>query len=719
MVLLVLVGGVTPVLGAKSATSSQPVSFYTEVVPILTKAGCNQGACHGAQYGKGGFKLSLLGYEPEDDYRAIVKAAEGRRLTPSQPGKSLLLLKPTMQVAHGGGLRFSKDSWEAGVLRAWIAQGAPIEGQPRQIRRIEVSPAERVLQPNAEQPLRVTAFFSDGTSEDATRKARFDSNDATVASVAPTGRVKAQNSGETAVMVRYLGQVTTSLITVPYPKRIAKSPDPRSWRVNCVDDHTYAKFKKLNVLPSDLSSDEEFLRRVYLDIIGTLPKPDEVRAFLSIQNPKSKIQNRERVIEDLLNRPEYVDFWTLYWSDVLRVNRDLIQEKGMWTFYGWIRRNVAQNRPFDEFARDILTAQGSCFTNGPANYFRISRTPEDLAETTAQVFLGIRIQCAKCHQHPFEKWSQNDYYGLASAFARVGSKAGEAQGDLVIHTNLNRAGAAHPKTGRIVPPKTLEGAPIQVASSDEDRRVPLAEWLTKTDLFAKNVVNRVWRHFMGVGLVEPADDVRASNPPSNPALMDALTKEFVEHDYDVKHLIRLICNSRTYQLGSKPNEYNRKEERHYSRFYIKRLTAEQLLDAIGDVTGSPDRFVGGLRAIQLPDNRINSYFLDVFGRPKRVINCECERAQEPNMAQALHLINGQPINQKIAAANARVDKLLKAGKSDSDIVEEFYLLTFGRFPTPTEKQNAVEQIAQSAVRREAVEDLLWALLNSREFLFNH
>lgn len=682
-------------LTAKNTGAPFTWNFENHVVSVLSKSGCNMGACHGAAAGKNGFRLTLRGYDPDLDYDRLLHEAGGRRIEKSDPGNSLLLKKASLAVPHAGGMRFKPDSLEYKVLGEWIAAGmpGPAEKDPH-LKKLDVYPAERILRENSDQQLQVKATFTDGHVEDVTHWSRYSSNEEGIASVDESGKVSTKGVGETAITVWYLGQVTFARVTIPFPANTTAAQYKALPRANYVDEKVLAKLEKLHILPSEVASDEEFLRRVYLDAIGTLPTPAEARAFLNDKSP----DKRAKVIDELLERPEYVSFWTYKWGDMLRVNRETLTEKGMWAMYSWLQDNVAQNRPWDKLVYEVLTANGSNFSDGPSNFYRISRNPEDLTETVSQAFLGIRVQCARCHNHPFEKWTQADYYKFANLFSRVTRKVGDHPQDLLIAAAAS-GDIAFPKTGKPLPPTPYDGQPL-AGDSAQDRRVYLAQWLTAptNQYFVRSIVNRVWRHYMGRGLIEPVDDLRATNPASNEPLMDALSKDLVEHQFDLKHLMRQIMNSRTYQLTSKPRPENKKDDRQYSRYFVKRLTAEQLLDAICQVTGQPEKFPGlpaGYRAIQLPDTRVANYFLDVFGRPPRQITCDCERAQEPNMAQALHLINGAGVNQKISADAGLVATLLKANKKDPEIVEELYLTTFGRLPTKPEMEAAVQTIDEA------------------------
>jgi hypothetical protein len=703
----------------RRATADVPVSFSREIVPVLTRAGCNQGACHGAQHGRNGFKLSLLGFDPVFDYAQIVQSAEGRRVVVADPERSILLLKPTLTMEHGGGERFKVGSRPYNLLKRWLEDGVP-EPSPRDpiVTGLEVWPARRVMVSGEQQQLFVRATWQDGRTEDVTATAQFDALNDAVAAVTPDGLVTAKGKGETHVMIRFGGQATVMQVTLPYT-RIPDYPDLP--RFNFIDEKLVAKWKALGLVPSPLCGDEEFFRRIHLDAIGTLPSPADVKAFLADQSP----DKRKKAIDKVLDRPEFVDFWALKWGDLLRINRDFLKDRGMWSFHNWVRACVRDNKPVDEMVREIITAEGSTFTEGPANYYMVAKTPADWAETTSQLFLGVRMQCAKCHHHPFEKWSQDDYYGLAAFFARLGTKRSQEFGlfglEQVVY--LKSAGEqTHPRKGGVVPPHPLDGP---VMNDPIDRRVKLAEWVTSRDnpFFARNLVNRFWGYAMGRGLVEPLDDMRATNPASNPELLDALAKDFADHQFDLKHLLRTILNSRAYQLSSVPTPGNAADAAnvHYARFTVRRLTAEELADAIDFATGTREKYAGlplGTRAIQLPDSRVKSFLLDVFGRPSRQIVCECERTTQPNIAQALHLLNGDFLTKKIAAPAGRIDALFKAKKPLPEVVDELYLVTLSRPPRAEELARSLEWIRQAPTPREGAQDLLWALLNSREFLFN-
>lgn len=708
-------------VSVRNARAERPVSFVREVVPVLTKTGCNQGACHGAQHGRGGFKLSLLGFDPAFDHAQIVQSAEGRRVVLSDPERSILLAKPALVMEHGGGERLKVHSREYDILRRWLEDGAPEpEAKPPVVSALEVWPARRVLVPGESQQLLVQAVWSDGQREDVTATAQYDSLNDGIAGVTPDGLVTAKERGETAVMVRFAGQATVAQVTLPYAApTTAAVPFPPN---NFIDEKLAAKWRDLGLTPSPLCSDEEFFRRIHLDVIGTLPTPPEIKAFLADKSP----DKRTKAIDKVLDRPEFVDFWALKWGDLLRINRDQLEEKGMWSFANWVRAALRDGKPVDEFVRDIITAEGSTFTEGPANFYRLSRDPLDWSETATQVFLGVRLQCAKCHHHPFEKWSQDDYYGMAAFFVRLRTKNSQEFGlfgrETVVF--LQPTGEqTHPRKGGVVKPHPLDGPDME---DPFDRRRRLAEWMTAKEnpFFARNMVNRFWGYLMGRGLVEPLDDMRATNPPSNPELLDALAQHFIDVKFDLKSLLRTVLRSRAYQLSAKATPANAVDAAnvHYTRYTVKRLTAEQLADALDFATGTREKYQGlplGTRAVQLPDTRVRSYLMDVFGRPARQITCECERTMQPNIAQALHLLNGDFLNRKIAAPTGRIEAALKAKKPIPEIVEELYLVTLSRPPQPGEVVKAQDWIAQAPTPREGLQDLLWVLLNRSDFLFNH
>jgi hypothetical protein len=728
--LVVKVGGQTasvPVV-VKDFDKPAPVSFRHEFIAALNVGGCNAGACHGTPSGKGGFRLSLRGYDPAADYLTLTREAFNRRTDRNDPDASLMLLKALGKVPHEGGQRFRPDAVPVHVLRAWLAEG--LQEDPATAAApvgVTILPGSRVLKAPARfQQLAVLARFADGSTRDVTRLTVFSSSDAAVAGVNVNGLVEFGQAGEVAILCRYLDIMETVRLTYlePRPGFVWKDV-PES---NYVDKHVVAKLKMLSIPPSDLCTDHEFVRRAQLDLCAVLPTPEEVQAFV-IDTAKDK---RARLIDKLLERPEYADFWTLKWADVLRNNRKTVQVKGTEVYQHWLRRHIVNDTPFDEVVRELLTADGSTFANPPANYYRIAREPTVLAESTAQLFFGVRMQCAKCHNHPFERWTQDDYYSLAAFFARVKQKKDASEpgpnpqtpGAEVIYSD--RAGeVTQPRSGKVMPPKIM-GRPAPLIPPGKDRREALADAVTSADnpFFAKSVVNRIWFHLTGRGIVDPVDDFRESNPSANDELLDALAKDFIAHKYDAKYLIRAIMTSRTYQLSAQTNEMNKDDNKYFSHAVTKLLTAEQLLDALCAVTEVPEKFAGlpaGTRAVQLPDGEINHPFLKTFGQPARELACECEREGDSNLAQALQLINGPTVNEKLRSPSNRIGRLLAKKMSDFDMLCELYLATVSRLPAEGEVSAALEHVrkAKTEDKRKAWEDVQWALVNSKEFLFRH
>jgi hypothetical protein len=690
---------------------AQPIefSFSTRILPILTKAGCNAGACHGAATGQGGFKLSLLGYDPEQDHETITRELGGRRIDLGAPEQSLLLRKSTRQLEHEGGRRIQRDSDAYRTVLDWIAHGAPYGSRDLRVTRIEVGPTDGLwLKPGQSRPLKVTAHLSDGTIEDVTPMALYTTNDEGLAEVDREGVVTVRNRGMTAIMVRYLGQVAAERVGAAYQDGpVAAISFPAR---NFIDVRVLAELKRLRLPPASLCDETTFLRRVHLDLVGRLPRPGEIKAFLA--RPAADNQ-REQVIERLLASPEFVDFWTLKLGDLLLLNSKKLGDDGARTYHNWVRQQVTGNVPFDRVVRDLLTAQGDPVREGPANFHRLTADPRDMGEFVCQTLLGTRVACARCHNHPFDRWTIDDYYQFAAYFARTGF-----ENERLVQRPFGEL--QHPRTGKDVPPRPLGGmeGPIDRPG---DRRVALADWLTAPDnpLLARAIVNRVWKELIGRGLVEPVDDLRPTNPPSNPSLLDALAVNFVQWGYDLRRLIRAIASSSTYQLASQPNETNRQDDRFFSRAYLKPLTAEVLADAIAQATGVRDEFAGyapGTRAVELIDPQVPSYTLDVFGRCPRTTHCDNPVQFGGGLSQALHLLNGPAVNAKTEAA---VDQLLAEPRSNREVVEELYLRTLSRWPNSSEWTHWKKVLSRADSRREVLEDLLWALLNSREFAFNH
>ncbi|MDG2388104.1 MAG: DUF1549 domain-containing protein [Planctomycetaceae bacterium] len=709
------------------------IKFVKDVAPILSKSGCNMGACHASQYGKGGFKLSVFGFEPSADHEMIVRDRRQRRVNLLKPEESLFLQKPTMTVPHGGAKRLQKGSPDYNLLLSWLEQGAVVpEKEPAKVTKLEVIPNRRVTKPETSQQLRVIATYQDETQRDVTAWSRFDSMDEGVLSVNEDGRVDVLKRGQAPIMVRFEGQAEIAMFAVPYQEQVPLA----GWQnQNFVDEHASAKFRELGIEPSPLCDNPTFLRRAFLDATGSIPSATETDAFLQDTDPKK----REKLIDRLLGltgdanldiyNDHYASYWTLKWADLVRNNSNDVGDQGMWAFHNWLRNSFLNNKPFDQFVSEIVTAKGSIYSNGPANYFRINSNSSELAESTAQIFLGVRIQCAQCHHHPFEKYSQADYYSFAAFFSRIGTKNSQEFGLFGRETVVlvrNSGEVRHPKTGKNLPPKPLGGEPVD---SELDRRIPLAEWLTSKEnrLFPQSIVNRYTSYLLGRGLVEPIDDMRATNPPTNVAMMEALTDQFIESDFDVKQLIRTIMTSRLYQLSSQPTPENVADTKFYSHYLVKRIPVEPLLDAIDQVTGDATKFQNlppGTRAIDLPDAEYPNYFLNTFAKPRRVSVCECERMPDENLSQALHTLNGDVLTNKIASTKGLVAELLKAKKENeqmqnSELVEKIYLASLSRYPT-SEEQAAVEGfLKEYPTEKECFEDLMWALINSKDFLFVH
>jgi hypothetical protein len=708
----------------------RPVSFANDVMPILAKAGCNSGACHGSASGKKGFKISLRGYDPASDYVTLTRGTDARRLSLNDPAHSLLVLKPTGRVPHEGGKRFPAKGAYARTLERWIAEGAAsdLAGAPKLV-GLDVYPAFRTFhRPGLQQQLLVTARFSDGSRRDVTGDARFSSNNDAAADVDEQGLVKMANKGEAAVMVRYGDKLAVSTIVVLQhdPSFVWTNPPEN----NYIDRLINAKLRRMEIQPSEPATDAELLRRVYYDVIGLPPSAAEVRAFLG----DSRTDKRERVIDALLERPEHAEFWALKWADLLKIRFDLMGDKGTWGMYRWLRDSVAANKPFDRFVREIVAAEGSCAQNPAANYWRVFQDPNEASEATVQVFLGIRLLCAKCHDHPFEKWVQKDYYGMAAFFTQVSRKGGRRQGDLVVFRSQAAARAGHPKTGEVLDPKYLDAQSVAV-SSEKDARQLLADWMTRKDnpFLARATVNRLWSHLFGRGIIDPVDDIRSSNPAVNEPLLDALARDFVAHDFDVRHILRTMLRSRTYQLSARVNKYNAEDQRNFSHAIPRRLSAEQLLDTLSRATGIRENFqaryagagtvalpVGGVRAGQLPDKQLTAELLELFGRPKGESTCACERHEEASMTQALHLINGRSVSRRLGDPNGRVALLVKTPKiTDREIIETLYLTAVCRLPNTEEMAIWTKHFTASGDRLKAGQDLMWVLFNTKEFLFNH
>ena len=694
-----------------------PPSFRNDVLPVLTKSGCNSGPCHGALAGKNGFKLSLRGYDPEADYRALTRVALGRRVVKTAPAQSLVLLKPTSTIPHGGGRRFRVDSPQYQIIADWIAFGAP---PPRpddpMIEEVRVIPDRVFLEkPGEKVQLSVKARYSDGSEREVTPWTKFASTNDGVATVDDKGEVTTRGHGEGAISVWYSSKVTFSMVSVPHPGTLDNSALDVLPSDRLIDRLVRRKLGQLRIGPSELVDDSTYIRRLYLDTLGVLPTAEELGRFLS----NSGDDKRARLVEEVLQRPEYIDYWSYKWSDLLLVSSRKLQRSAMWSYYGWIRESVRENKPWDVFINELVTARGNTLTNGAANYWVIHKEPVDVSENLSQAFLGISLACARCHNHPMEKWTQNQYYGMANLVSRVSVKSGNLPGEFTV-LSAHTGDINHPRLGRPVPPQPLDGESLSLESS-KDRRHHLAEWLTGNRSFARAAVNRVWENFFGRGLVHPVDDLRATNPASNEELFTALTEDFVERGFDVKALIRKIVNSHAYQLSADTNDSNAKDDKYYSHHLSRRLSAEVVLDVISQVTGVPEEFEGyflGTRALQLPDTQIESYFLDSFGRPQRLTGAANERKGSSNVAQVLHLINGETLNRKLRRKGSVVDRLLKEQLSTCDLVQEVYRTALSRDATSGELEQLQVALGKN-VDRQGVEDLFWAVLTSKEFLFTH
>ena len=704
--------------------SPAPINFPNQIVPIFTKLGCNSGACHGKAAGQNGFRMSLLGFDPQQDYRVLVSESRGRRVFPAAPAQSLLLLKPTNVLAHGGGERLKPDSHEYRLIYRWISQGMPYgsEKDPT-LSQISVFPPARTLPQDAEQQLLVIATYSDGSTEDVTQTAQYDVNDKEMAEANDGGRIKMLGRpGDVAVMVRYQGHVGVFRGTVPVGAAVDKLPAPR----NFVDTLAFEKFKALGLPPSNLCDDATFVRRVSIDITGRLPSADEARTFLADPDPAK----RDKLIDRLLASDAYADFFADKWSAILRNRRDKESyARGDYLFHEWVRQNLASNKPYDRIVRELLTATGDPEVNPAVIWYRQADDASKQVEDTAQLFLGVRIQCAHCHHHPYEKWAQQDYYGLAAFFSKVGRKLASEQDEFRVFNRRGEAEMENPATRKIVKPTGL-GSPTVQLTSDQDPRVSLVDWMTAkgNPFFARSLANRYWKHFMGRGLVDPEDDMRETNPPSNPKLLDALASHFAESGFDLKDLIRTICRSDVYQLTSQPNEFNGRDAQNFSHFYPRRLTAEVLLDAIDVLNGTHTQFKGvaaGTSAVGLPDmDGVDSYFLRVFGRPAGSSACECERTGESSLAQSLQLLNSNDLYEKLSNGIAKKLADPKDTRPDEQKLSDLYLAAFSRPPTPSELAKASDYLhhhetKEAKDKEAAYEDVLWAMVNTKEFLFNH
>lgn len=713
--------------------ADRPVSFINDVMPVLTKAGCNAGICHAkAGGGQKGFQLSLLGFEPQDDYEHLVKEGHNRRLFLSAPEQSLILLKGSGQVPHGGGIRLDKQSESFALLLDWIRQGAKYDTKDTpQLTAFEVQPQKGTVPRQGQQQLKTFARYSDGSSRDVTHLALFESNDRAMAEATDGGLVKVSDlSGKFSIMVRFQGRNAVFSAAVPLGAPVETLPPVK----NAVDEFVFANLKELGIPPSPICDDATFLRRVTLDIGGRLPTEAESQAFLA----STESDKRDRVIDELLRSPDYADYFANKWTALLKNRRDDESDRvSNFAFHAWVRDSFLANKPYDEFVRELLAATGTIIGNPPVAWYKRVKEPKQQLEDVAQLFLGVRLQCAQCHHHPFERWSQDDYYSLSAFFSQVGRKPSETRGEDLIFHKRGVATATNIKTGLALKPAAL-GDAVPNISPDEDPRLRLADWMgnPQNPFFAKALVNRYWKHFFQRGLIEPEDDIRDSNPPTNPELLAALEQQFIKSGFNLRELVREITRSSTYQLSSTPNEFNLADRQNYSRYYPRRLSAEVLLDAIDRMAETETDFGNlppGTRAVSLPDNSYNRAipFLRVFGRPEGESVCECERVQSSSLAQSLHLINADDIKKKLSHEKGRAERLAKDERPLEARVRELYLAAFAREPKPEELQTALAYLNEPrtdvngnavdavAAARENFQDLIWALMSTKEFLFNH
>ena len=704
------------------------MDFTNDIAPIFTKAGCNSGSCHGKSTGRGGFKLSLFGFEPREDYESIARGSRGRRVFPASPDRSLLLAKPTMQLPHGGGRRIDQDSPEYNLLRRWVAANLPWgESEAPRIAKLEVDPPTRQLGYHEQVPLKVTAVFSDNSRRDVTRLTRFRAVNTALASVNENGEVTAEErTGDTAIVAQYQGQVAISQIVVPNSR--LSDADAGQWVTlperNLIDRHIVTKLRQLRVAASAIADDSTFLRRATLQITGRCPTLEEIRAFRSSDD----MNKRDQLINRLLDSSDYADHFAQKWCDVLRIKRRQQKDRipGTVAFHRWVRNALATNMPYDQFVRQIIAATGNVSVNPPSQWYAEVRYLDRYVDDTAQAFLGIRIGCARCHHHPFEKFSQDDYYGLAAFFARVDRKGGtgvaERRANETVFVKPNGE-VKHPITGAVVAPRGLGEQSLEIAPY-EDPRHHLVDWMAgeSNPYFARAFVNRMWAHFFGRGLVDPLDDIRVTNPASNEKLLDELATEFINSKFDMKHVIRLIVGSATYQLSSLPNEGNLDDTQNHSRFYPQRCTSEVLLDAIDQVTGVKTTYSGlpnGTRALQLPDEGFSNEFLRLFGRPPRESACECERVAEPSLSQLLFVMNNAFVLGKVTSSKGLAAKLAADKREHGEKIRELFEVVLSRDATRYESDEALKYIATEADAKKAYGNLIWALINTKEFLYIH
>ncbi|MBS0209413.1 MAG: DUF1549 domain-containing protein [Planctomycetes bacterium] len=706
-------------LVVENFAADSAISFPNQIVPMFTKLGCNGGGCHGKSGGQNGFRLSLLGFEPAEDFEHLVKEGRGRRLFPAAADRSLLLLKAVNAAPHGGGQRMDLDSPEYRLMRRWIAQGAAFgPANPPTVTRISVFPEQLSLPRRSRQQLVALAHYSDGSIEDVTRLVKYESNDNDLAEASATGLVQiGKLAGNASVMARYQGAVAVFRATVPLGVKVDKLPPTK----NVVDELVFKQLKTLGMPPSPVCDDGTFIRRATVDIAGRLPSVQETEQFIASKDANK----RDQLVDRLLASSDYADYFANKWNAILRNRRRQPGYiRGTYGFHEWIRDALADNVPYDQFVRGVLAASGEMGANPPVAWFREVNEVEQQIEDSAQLFLGLRIQCARCHHHPFEKWSQRDYYSYGAFFSRVGKKPGVELDDQIIFHRRGAPSMANPKTGEQLKPTGLGAKPLELPN-ERDPRQALVDWMAdpSNEFFAPALVNRYWKHFLGRGLVEPEDDMRVTNPPSNPELMAALSRGFVDSGFNLKQLIRTICTSTTYQLSAEPNQYNADDKQNFSRYYPKRLAAEVLLDALDTTAAATTGFNGlpaGTRAVQLPDSGVNSYFLTVFGRPEMTSACECERTGDANLAQSLHLLNSADVQGKLTAGSGRAALLAKdTGRPVPQKVNEIYMTVYSRAPSQQELDVAAAYLGKHSNQQQAYEDILWALVNTKEFLFNH
>lgn len=705
-------------LVVRNAELDPPMSFRNDVEAALMRAGCNAGACHGSAQGKNGFRLSLFGFDPAADYIRLTRELLGRRVNVAEPGESLLLLKPTAQVDHEGGERFTKRSPLYRMIERWIREGAqddpPDAPKPT---GLHILPSNAVLEgPGAVQRFVVQAAYSDGTDRDVTDLAILSSGDDAVVAIDEEGVARSGDRGEAYVMARFATYaVVSQIISVP-------AEDAPAWPdvapANYIDELVYDKLRKLRVPPAEHSSDETFVRRVYLDVLGVLPTVEKTRAFLENHAP----DKRANLIDTLLERPEFSELWAMKWAEVLQVRTtNEVDRKAMHRYNDWLRSSIANNKPIGDLVKELLTAQGGNFTAPAVNFYLLEDEPAQMAENVAQAFLGLRIQCAQCHNHPFERWTMDDYYSFAAFFAQVGRKRSSDPRELIVF-NRGNGEVKNLRDGQVMAPKFLGGDTPEIGR--RDRRAVLADWLVAPEnpWFAKNVANRVWHHFFGRGIIDPPDDVRVTNPPSNARLLDELGARLVSYNYDLRRLVRDICNSNTYQQSTRPRDPALEDPKNFAVMPVRRLPSEVLLDAVCRVTGTPVKFPAlplGARAVEVAGGASGNYFLEVFGRPARESACTCDRRNEPTLAQTLHLINGDTVSNALRANEGRLPRQIAEQTPTDEAIEELYLAAYSRFPTEAEASRLVEYVDSAEDRRQALEDVYWSVLNSKEFVFTH